>query len=709
MTDSFTRRLQLFYFCSLFLILTFQAYLVSDSIKKNIFSNDVSKFSKSIKVVDDLERVRPIQKIFSAVNNGRSEETIIYTNLLENDFLKLLRNNEKNKKELKNLEDKLTKTLFSIQKINSMPSLSRITNVLLRKVKKFNTFVKKNTWPTLIRISSRLSTKLEKFERDEVVDLKSQVRLMFQDVSIMRNITQTSSLSRSEKSKVLIRLESMKVELNMINEYVLYLIETNKNIKTFEKIYENWLRINVPKIVVKKIDKEEQVKKWYMLFMGSLALTVVSIFAGLVFYFSDKKRISRYFKKIIIDLSKKLASSNEEEEFFYDKDVNFKIKRYKDYINKRLEIGQVLQEFMPFPSLILNENLSLEWCNSLFMNVFNIDAQQLSEKILTWDYLHRYTNLGNNDPIMSSLEEDYSSLSQVSINLKDKVGHYDLYINPLKINNKKYIFLLLYPLETVNHTISAQRKSVINPINELLKSLISESGNGVSAKQFENDFKNAGISDLYYKILEFSDIGKKQKESLLLEIDRLEEEKADIYKLQQDVKKFLSCFQKFYVDMQKDIDESRDVILDLSGESETHSSLGSEVLKKCQKVYMLLSTFKKDFIELSKKHKDTFSYWETINENRRGHKKYTHDLAHASLRISNSLEQISIFFDDNDEKYNELKNRIRDELELLNKSIMGLEKYLITLDVILSKGDMLISNDEEIFKKLFDSFSSIRF
>jgi RecG-like helicase len=189
-----------------------------------------------------------------------------------------------------------------------------------------------------------------------------------------------------------------------------------------------------------------------------------------------------------------------------------------EYLSMRMSYGALFQNTLPLPSVCLNHQLKVTWCNQSFIEEFGIQDFRNQLDNLSWDYLKRFINLNDTEPVIESLKSGQEQMAEVRVKKADssKSEPFQMYIRPVNNNNEKFMLLYFYPLESVEKSIENQSMLVINPTLEALKMLQEERTDQQQWKKIDEYFSSVNASPISLAIQSYRE-SVEQKLALLLQ------------------------------------------------------------------------------------------------------------------------------------------------------------------------------------------------
>jgi len=488
----------------------FEADITAQSVSKR---NDI----KSLRVLLEQNKIRSAVKAI-----GNFESDILHIS-------KLTQRDEQLNKLIKDNSRKLNELL-------SFPELSSVLLVLKRKMVGLHSFVKENNWKSLTRISSRLLARSFP-EKRRSWTLKKIPHLLAntgRHLKKMERITRSSGLKPEFKEHIFSKLGDFKTETKMLNNYIKKQNELKKSLKILDKSFNGWIKNLMISISFKKIQYENRIKYLF----GSLSVMVIFLFLSWVIGIWINRlgieKDEKYLEKYLLDFVKeKLIYQKKGGIKHFTPAFNEELAKVQVYLEKRINLGLIFQETLPFPAILLDSNLLLVWANNLFYKEWEIKEDK---KNITWDFLQTFTNLGENDPVLIAAGKNLAGIYQIQVKTGSESIPYEMYVTPNGEGKNKNIVIFFYPLKSLQETLSEQTKSIVGPINRSLDALTSNRFNGKLLKSIEKDFHVACIDGLLSK---FKDLDKNighQRDELLKEVQNMEGNLYDEIKIKADLK-----------------------------------------------------------------------------------------------------------------------------------------------------------------------------
>lgn len=711
MVRGLIRLTQWYYFLSLTLLMGGIGWLSYFYWKSGLMdTNYVSSVYEASEILDDLVKSDFLGKIHHLVQSDQAkdgvkqfakfEEKLFQVNgtqSLGKSFDDLIESNKEYKK--------------SMLKIISYPEISSIIKVFDSKMDKFREFVMQKQWQSLTRISARIRMKMYDVKDFSYEMVKMYHRSILQDITIMKNITETSPLTHQDKNNIIIRLQSLQVEITMLQNILVDMESYLNHYKQVEKSYGDWLNVIRPEVSLEKINIGQKNRHFVLCLLAILGFILIVLCLGIYVYKENVgtliAKIEDFSLKVIKDnivTSKSPLQSNLSHNF------RSEIEKINAYVQKRLSYSSIFQSALPFAAILLDSNLKVIWTNTIFCQTFKLENFDFDQKSLSWDYLLRFTNLGDNDPVIESLQNDLAGIYQVLIKVDQasSAAPYEMYISPVSQPNRKSVMIFFYPLSSMQETIKSQGLTLVDPIKRTLDALLRLEFTREFQNHVAHDFDLAGIKDIFQKFTTYNEFVFSQKNGLLSEIDKMENTISDYHKIIMDVTKkneeLKSQLDVFFENL-KQIKLS---IISMVQLNHNYEDINYDLVDTNRKVIRDMKKVIEAASKLYEKILGQQNGLETLGSIKNEFKVLKGNLQNSNSRLFQSFEQILIFERSETLDRNKLEqslSKIKTDLKTLERDIHLLEKTMTSFDVHVSKSDMLLQNSSlGINKETIDNF-----
>lgn len=656
-------------------------------------------------ILEQIETQKPLNEIRSIVTTENPKLAISKLELLEKDLEKINKliddkNFSKVKKETQQLKT-------SIANLISFPKTVKVFNVFNGKLQKFNSYVSIKKWRTLTRSSNRvLNLTKGHINRNK---LGSIVKSIEKDFRHMASVTETSFLTGAEKSEVISRISNLEVETNMIKKYVSEKTLFSGIIKSYTVNMKSWIKKISPDLSYQKLQVEQMGRYYIMGLFGILGLVSTIFFSSFMFGKWHRKNAQSDLEKFVENFVTSGLIDNKPQELnnFSKQFKNF-ADHTAEYIDKRMSYGSIFQEALPLSSIMLDKNLKVTWANKQFCESWELAEEEINKDYLSWDYLSKLTNIGDNDPVLEALKHNIAGIYQIQMRATEEseVSPYEMFVSPVKYNNETKIMLFFYPLMSLQETITDQARSIVNPVEKTLNLIVKGEFNESSKEQLLKEFEIAGITPMFEKFETMVEHFNGERENLVDQIEMLYS-KLDSYADTTDtIEKSNFGIAESTRGQVNDLKEFKTNVIDMSMYGKQSESLAIHELASLEKVVAAFGsnfgkvTQLKDIVDEMSISMPKFA---KLKEDIKAQKNLLSD---TKMRLSHSLAQMihvkkKITDVATVERFNNSYERVNSEFQKLDTISTDLDKKLINLEVMLSKGQMII-NDINIKMGRFD-------
>jgi hypothetical protein len=586
----------------------------------------------------------------------------------------------------------------SVANLISFSKTTKILSVFNSKLTKFNGFVKKNKWRTLTRTSDRILN-LTKGHINKK-KLSRLVGTIEKDFQYMLKVTDRSVLTNPEKSEIASRISNMQTETTMLKKYIDERDFFYGGINSFSKRMDSWIEKVSPELSYQKLQVEQMGRYYIMGLFGILALVSGLFFSSFIFQKWYRKNAQLELEEFLESfISDGLVGKKEQNlESFNPRFQNY-ASDIASYIQKRMSFGSIFQKALPLSSVMLDKNLKVAWANKQFCEDWSLSEDEINKDYLSWDYLSKLTNLGDNDPILEALKNKVAGIYQVQIKVNEnaEVAPYEMFVSPTVVDDETRIMLFFYPLSHLQETIKDQAKSINNPIEKTLRLIASNEFNNHPKEDLQHEYDIAGISPLLSEFENIVSIFNCEQSRLVDQIEMLYQRinvlEISIEKASDENEK-ISQASRNQVQGLKAFKEN---VIDATTIGKENEALAKRELRTLNKT---LTSFETNYNKtkmlrsLISELSETMPKFSTIKEEVKTHKNLLSD---TKMRLSHSLSQMvhlkkKITDPQILERFNNSYERVGSEFKNLDTISGELEKKLTNLEVVLSKGQIVVND-----------------
>ena len=667
------------------------------------FSNSTSRFNK----LSEQDYLKSIRDSF----NKSSKDALVEFEKLEKNIKEL--DSEIIKAGSADIVGELAKYREIVSQIVVMPDVHEVLSIFSKKITAFSEVANKNSWKNLAKSSSRISQRLSGAAARPATffaRMETSVADIEKELNYMRDLTERANLSAADKTFIHTKLGAMRPEYELLSRFAgvwkLYL----DGHSAFSRAYADWVKDAGEKIGLKSIKKEKVSQQYYYSNILGLGLILIAIiFIPFVSKSANRARKNLKEAELINQLKGSFLGHQNSENIFSSENNRREFDKVQDYVLKRMSFGTIFQDSIPFPTLILDSNLAMVWCNTHFMEKWSLGHIQNGESI-SWDYLRKNTNMDDVEPLNNALNHHIAGIYQVQLIKKDQDNSdttepFEMYVSPIEYQGQTRITVIFYPLASMEQTISDQARSLMGPIRKTLDSLNSGRIQDAFEEQVYADYKLAGISEIYEKFIQLSDQHETVKHGLLEQIEDCENQICDLLKVItdsmskiQEQKEKLTNTNHAFVDIKNSIIASVE-------ERAKIQAINEELLNIVKQKDNKLSGSTKALIELKSIKDDTAKVVENVRGLRAPLKETKILLEDSKGRIGQNLDMLLSSTNSKlDGKNLEYLKRVKEEFENMVSINSKLASWLPVLDLSFSKLEILFSqrNNEIIPNELLN-------
>jgi hypothetical protein len=188
---------------------------------------------------EELNKSDLLSKVSLYALNGNQKLSVKYLGQLESQIYELDQL-KKNTPSSKTLLDQLQKLkIATIKLLNYQPPM-QIVKILEGKVVKFREYSGEKQWQTLSKLAMKMENKISEFKEFSPEKMKILTKSLVQDISIVKNVAETSSLNQGDINNILFRMQSLQSELNLIQNLLEDLDVFGLNYQEVARFYQTW-------------------------------------------------------------------------------------------------------------------------------------------------------------------------------------------------------------------------------------------------------------------------------------------------------------------------------------------------------------------------------------------------------------------------------------------------------------------------------------
>lgn len=659
---------------------------------------NISNVFEANLIIDDIKKRNPISTIETLANTDQVRQAVRSMDVIQEYINNLHRIAQVSSHEV--LDMRFNEAKQELTKLLSYPEQSNVVSVLNNKMISFEYYVSTNNWRTLTRVSNRVLARISPdqrtsnnfFSASKLAQLHNGIEA---DITLMKNVTTGSVLPTENKNEIINLLEGLETELDMMKNYAVQLQVFNQKMIPFKTSYQKWFSDIEPAVSYKKIEFEKSSKNFLLASLATVAFLLGVIIFGFIVNARAKRNNQKRVEKFLVDTIKEgVLPLHAKGLHGVSKEYQDEIEKYREYIHKRMSFGSIFQDAMPFSSALLDSNLNVVWANALFYEHWKFDKN--NDESLTWDYLQRFTNLGEDDPVIQALKENVAGIYSIQVKKDEaQVMPFEMYVSPVEYASQKRILIIFYPLTSFEQTLADQTKSIVGPIVRTLDALTNGQYNTSFKQKIEKDFKIGSISHVHEKFIKYNQFTTQQKNGLLGEIERLETSIEAFETRILEMGKLVESSDEKHRDLAR---QFNDVKADIVNMVENRGQLEAIYQSTAQSSKTLLKE-EKDLLSISKNASDLLventKAFETVSNVRVDFKKLKTEIEEARTRLLQMIDQSLVF-----QKTEGINTRVEQSLTMIRSEMRSFDKLLTyfhkvstQLDVGLSKVSMILDHN----------------
>lgn len=587
-----------------------------------------------------------------------------------------------------------------ISSLSSFPPTSNLISIFYDKVLKYNQFVEENNWKTLSRVSSEIVSLTVKLTPISFETNARHIRLIEQEVANIKTIVSSSILTPENKALNNLRIKAFEHELSLLKKYVTEQKDFIVSFDSYNDEIEKWIKTISPELHLKKSNLSTNGKEFFSLLMLVSGI-VIGLF--LVSLFFIKKYMKRAQKKIEADfelmVNKYLVSYPFQADSNLTTSMEKSLKSFNYYFHKRMGLGNIFQDSLPFAAILLDQNMRVIWANNMFAKTWDLDEAELTNELFSWDYLVRFTDIEGNDPVVKAFKTKDIGIYTIHLRLTQDSAPipFQMHVRPLEYHNQNRIMLYFCPLKEVDEKLSNQLEKIRTPVLKSLDSILLDSANAQFTDEVAAIYEEAGIGDIFDQLVTVNEDVVTERRQLTNKISSLEQ---NILKLTEEKNNLIDKQEKSLEIQQSNIyllKQMKEHFLLQHENVEKVKFLDAELIETNQnnienyrKLLKLANELSTALIENAGPIDEMIKIKEEI-------RTVKQEVIISRQKIYNSVDQGILFKNIalnsiDSEKLDHCLSKIRNEVYHLEKNLLLLEKKISGLEVHLSKAQILSSD-----------------
>ncbi len=275
----------------------------------------------------------------------------------------------------------------------------------------------------------------------------------------------------------------------------------------FQDNFKIWFSNISPEINLKKLNIKKNNRNLIIGLMLFLLLVISALVGGFLLRKKQLLKEQNEVGQTIIDCIRKAFSNFSYEDYnnlFINDSINEEFLKIKSYVHKRMSMGIIFQESLPFPALLLDQDLYVLWKNKNFDDLFKLDN---NANLLHWDNIRSNFILEEGDIVTNALSTREASVHSIEINKGDDETNfsYEMYISTIEKDSRLWVMIFLYPMIVSKQINDSHTNNILGLIKKSLENMSMNNNIGHNMQEDINrEFNQVGLSNLAKNI---NDIG----------------------------------------------------------------------------------------------------------------------------------------------------------------------------------------------------------
>lgn len=683
-------------------------------------SDNISSVFEASGKIEEMQKAAHLKQIVKLVESDHAKEAVPMLKDFQELSAKLNRSVSVDGELYDSLETSLEQMQEAMSGMVSVPESKAIIQIFTERVGHFSNYVKENNWKTLSRIAARLQSRVDgnalkqpgfySYER-----MNSLKRAILEDLRSMRTVTEGSVLSNDLKTAIYGKVEELKTEVVLLDKYLVALDQFSRASELALSDYLKWSKAIAPSVSLNKMSMEQQSQSLVYGAMATIGLLLVMIGISIPVHRHLVKLGEREFEDRVINLIRKgiLPFESQVNSLYGSPEFVNELSKCHDYVHKRMSFGSIFQEAMPFSSLLLDSNLSVIWANSEFYRDWGLEEQGVASQSISWDYLQRFTNLGEEDPVMMALREGVAGIYQIQV--KTEVTQeslpYEMYVSPVEYSGQNRIMVMFYPLRSIEETMSEQTRSIVTPVSKALTALSQNAFTPQFVDEIAHEFDNAGIGDVLAGFTSYKELVDLQEHGLMENIGQLEGKLVDQYKLNDDLKKVIEEQGDTLQRMMESLKTTKGSVI---SSLELRSKIEDHYLET-MKVVNDLFYEQDDLINEAKLAQNNLNEQNKVFKNmkalRNDYREMREEINSFRSVLGQDLNQLMVHskLQGNNQNMTDAFDGMKENVKRFDKSLSLLAQVMQQTDIALSKLELMMQQAKDPdFTRYVQNFSDIR-
>jgi len=572
-------------------------------------------------------------------------------------------------------------------------------------VSSFNVFVTEKNYPTLMRVSNRM--KIRELNSD-TKSLEGNLFAYIKDIEFMQATIRTANLDDAKKLELNNALNEIQTAITGLQKDASAGIQGQAVIKTLLGKTKNAIN-SIRPLVIQNTLKNNVV--FNGIFYAMIAIFIFSVVLGTWMLLCERhaksKMKTQWENDFLILINEAFVKGNNFNSTAFSLNFNSTFNQIYNFILKKMQYGQMFQDTIPFPTILIDSNLQVRWFNQSLIAEWQLENFIKDRESLSWEHFSQLTNMSANDPVIDVIKNQHAGIFKLQVKPieSEKAVPYQMYVTPYQVGEEKLCLLFFYPLLSLEETIEMQTQSVVVPVRNTLTAMIDNKYDLQFSFDSKSDYEIGAIDELHQLFEELYQKKSSESEELLNQLTDKDIKLQDQQQLVQNLDNDIEQLKRLQEEMKQAIhDLKQDIIIafdnmdsvklsssELFYNLKIHWEKFMSLQQNAEKLFAVLSCSKEQVQQMSHLRMSTKEVRDAIQSNRSN-----------ALKV---IKALSAFVDKQNQNRNPLHNTWNStmtELAKLPDFLMSLDRYIQHNEMILGKAVMKL---EDSYKHIDENIS----
>lgn len=681
-------------------LVTFQILILIMGLANDWWRNTIAtESSELVKTVNSyIEKIKEVDQIQNQDVKLKAMQKTMYVAIYDSKLLNEYITGEKYWKEFKKVFEK-EKVDYQIDK-----SIDEKLVELTNNINQFNEYTTQKNYPTLSRVSARM--KMRSLLQMDSKALENAIFSYSKDIEFMLTTVKTSNLSPELKNEAFLKIQGLSYSINQLAG------EAKGKVSAEEALRNSWgyfgkFLDNAKNNALKNSMKDSSsFNLLFFMFLTLLVFTSLMSTWAIIEDSKTKKNARRFWESRFTELLNKVFMKDEQsaDTNLFSKTFTSAIDQIHDFVQRKMNYGQMFQDTIPFPTLLIDSNLQVRWFNESMVQEWNLEEFVRQRESLTWEHFSQLTNMSSTDPVIDVIKNQHAGIFKLQVKpltVESRPVPYQMYVTPYQIGAERLCLLFFYPLLSLEETIEMQTQSIIGPIKRTLNVMLADEYSNSFHDETRSDYEIGGIEEIHNLFKSVADKYEKISSNLLNQLSEEEIKTQDQKQLIQQVEGNIEQIKRLQAEMKdsfqslknsliasfEGIENIKENVLAFKNSVTEEEKTGLQIYEHAQKLEKIFNITKEQSSVISQLKLTTKEVREAIQSHRSN-----------SLKV---VKAMMIFMEKQNNNTNPLHNTwsgMISELSKVPDFFATLDRYVQHIDLTLGK--VLLKTD--------DSFKSVQ-